>query len=276
MRQFTILVLSGVLSLWPERGNATQCSKVFNGVIRLEASTLRFSQGQIGYRWARNKWAKYEGEFANLYQPWARQDYIWAKTSESPLLAIRDHKGSVRLIDDHHKFYALSRFAKETMSDFSIFVHVVRDFTLPRIDSRESWSEVTMVTEMLRLHYLTPLSRDHAKDQILRWFPSRIEDMVDSPVRSLMGFLLKSFDVSMKGSDFLPMIQFQLAKRMVREGIEIPVDQFDDAVVINLRDQVLQSPELLRFLIDQIDTANSLRRQEKVRSYLLSNLRDAI
>ncbi len=255
------------------------CSEVFSSVVLVRSVDLGFTQKFIGHKWAGHKISKIYGDFRELKagdSKLTRSSYVLNKTFSDPLLAIRDVNGQIRLIDDHHKFYALSAFKGFRAKGFKLYFRLVDDYTQKNPRTGRKWTMSEMISDMTKKNHLVFLNTTGAKNKIFQEIPSRIQDMPDLPTRSLISFLLLSFEFPLKGSDFKPMIQFLFAKKMNQYDIEPFVGEpFSEKNILRLREEINKSKALIEFMMTNLKPDDGSQRYKAVSEYL-TTLKEAL
>ncbi len=236
---------------------ASQCLQAYSSVQSVLGTLIQFTQALIGKRWAEDyKFEKYKEELLELQEKdpdLTVASYIQSKLAEKPIPAIVDINGTIRIIDNHHKMYAFTKLYGREI-DFEISIRIVRDYSLDltRPNNRPYWTARRMIRDMVENGYI---SGQGTKVLSIRWFnqlPTNILEMGDSPLRSLMSFVLLSFPFQLKGSYFEPHIQNQLGQRLIELGIEpFSKDSFSQENIHRLRDEILYRTELSDFLKQQ-------------------------
>ncbi len=258
----------------PLQASRLSCERVFSELILAQSDQLGFTQNFIGHKWANHKISKIYKDYNQWKKgvnSYSRSGYILVNTLKNPLLAIRDVEGKIRLIDDHHKFYALSAFQGFRSKPFKLYFRLIQDYTLINPVSGRFWTSQEMITDLLEKNHLVLLNTHNTITEVFMEFPTHISEMPDLPTRSLMSFLLSSFELPLKGSDFKPMIQFLLAQKMNSEDIEPFVGEpFNERNIFRLRDEVKKSRSIIEFLMNNLSSDRSTKRQEAVREYLRS------
>ncbi len=259
MRNLALLLLLITVTIAePSKARgASQCLQAYSSVQSVLGTAIQFTQALIGKRWAEDyKFEKYKEQLLELQEKdpdLTVQAYIQAKLAEKPIPAIIDINGVIRIIDNHHKMYALTKLYGREI-DFEVSIRIVRDYSLnlTKPNNRPYWTARKMIKDMVENGYI---SGQGTRVLSIRWFnqlPTNILEMGDSPLRSLMSFVLLSFPFQLKGSYFEPHIQNQLGQRLVDLGIEpFSKDSFSQENIHRLRDEILQRPELSDFLKEQ-------------------------
>jgi hypothetical protein len=254
--------------LTPRLGwSAPICLDLFTPVEMTWSSQLRFSQNFIGREWGNHKLRKLLQAYLESEdtQRVTEAEYVLQLSRKKPLPVIRDIDGRLRLIDNHHKFYAYVEFVGIERSRFRLYVKVVKDYQRELPAEGHQWQEQEMVDDLRQNSHILIYNNMSPTVDDLRGLPQSILDMPDMRARSIIGFVLNAMDLPLKGSDFTKMIQFKLYNRMVESGIDVEGKKpYSTQNIHRLRDLILSSPELLGFLHDRINPELTGSRKSKV------------
>ncbi len=253
----SLLILLAILVRAPKVQGAVRCNQVYTSQRAIVGTEVGFTQVAIGKRWAEeHKLPSYEAAFSkalSVNRKLTVKRFIQNILNEKPIRGIIDIKGTIRLIDNHHKFYALTRlYGKEI--DFEISVQIIKDYSLGLVDGLgvRIWTPERKVEDMVENGFI---SSQGSRTPNMQWFntlPRNILEMGDSPLRSLISFVMLSFPFQLKGSYFEPHIQNHLAQKMMELGIDpFTKNSFSQKNIDRLRDEILRRPELTQFLLEQ-------------------------
>ena len=200
------------------------------------------------------------------------EDFILQVTGSKPLKVVRGVGGQIRLIDNHHKFFAFSRLAQtQGQKVFSLQVEMVEDYTSLDFSGSPVWSTGTMMEDLIAQNYISILGKPKPSYRDLEDIPKQIDKLQNSEDRSIMGFVFSSFPVPLKGSDFSPMIQILLAYRMKSKGVSFENRQgtYSKENITRLRQMIIQNPDLVDFLMERISPSLSQDRVQNIRGMFL-------
>ncbi|MCB0379499.1 MAG: hypothetical protein KDD33_13490 [Bdellovibrionales bacterium] len=255
--------------------SAPRCSSIFQASYRMSSEDIGFSQSFLGVEWARTKTDK----LIDKYQGWApkkgknkdKLKFLEEDTQADPLPAYRDINGQVRLVDDHHKFFAMSEFAEH--GTFVLYLHIVKDYSFPNPATAKAWTPAQMMADLRSNHYIFIHTADKPTYQDLMNLPSSIFDLPNLHERSVMSFVFRSMSFILKGSDFEPMIQLRLAEAMENKGKTVVYgDPYSKESIAKVRDDILNSNQWIYFLLDRMAKDRPADRKKKVRKFLRSHL----
>lgn len=251
------------------------CSQIFTtSVISTQAQSIGLLQNVLGLQWADYKLK----ELLDEYQVWtlmntnrSRQSFINHITQIKPIPAIRDTKGVLRIVDSNHTFYALSHFMASENPNFSVHLKLVKDYTTRAPGRETAWTDQEMLSDLINNNLITLHGQPRPTLDDIRNLPSSILDLPDLPERSVLGFVFRAFETTLKGSDFTPMIQFRLAEKMRQLGIEpISENPYSPENINRLTQAIIDSPELRQFLIENLNPRATTDRRELIRNYLIN------
>jgi hypothetical protein len=271
MYQFrATLILMILPMLWlgaPQSAEALVCTQLFTNHARVMATEIRFSQRVIGYAWGAYK-AK---RLKKKYRAWKKTNpegemraFLTEYNQRKPFPVIIDGNGIYRIIDNHHRFYAMTHLYGQSL-DFHLSARVVMDYRYPRPTSSglRVWTPGEMIQDMMDQGYIGPRQGEPGPNW-LNSLPTVITELEDSPERSLFSFVFLNFEVEMEGDDFLPHIQNRLALRMHEMEMD-PLGEGDPFKKRNLKrviQIILNHPELVNFMIENVNPESD--RSEKI------------
>ena len=249
---------------------------------------IGFSQNVLGWIWARLKYENFVAEFNtwlinNGHNPRMATDALRREfirnhdTKNDPFLAYRDTKGKIRIYDGHHAFWARNRFMEG--KDFDFFLKINKDYQQVNPATGKPWTQKEMVNDLHAKNRLTIYGKKVPTVKEFKKIPQKIEDLQDVPMRSYVSLAFTKVDVKyekvdgtkveshMKGSDFIPMIQFlveaEMSPRFIRK-----VERATEPEAIDLvYDKLFLEKQYVQFLLDSLKTKDS-PRQRKIRSIL--------
>ncbi len=288
MRIIIILILS-LTALMPvtRPAQALYCGRIYSGLLQAEGRSIGFTQGFIGRAWAELKKLK---DIVEEYQKWemsnagGKKAFIKYFTAKKPLPVIRDIDGKIRIIDNHHRFYALNLFYGKEIN-FKITFQMVRDYTIPKFSAKgiEAWTAQSMMRDLVEQGFIYAAKGRDPSYVWLKQLPINVLDMGDSPMRSLMSFVLTAIPVDypgknrIKGSDFNPHIQNQLGERVLKEGIEpFSKNTFGKENINRLTQEILENPRLVEFLVSNLKESLHPDIREAILESLTSQLETSV
>ncbi len=249
------------------------CSQALSMVDRVPAAKLRFTQAFVGRAWAESKVEKLNIGFEAWREanPKGKKATFLAElTSDSPIPAIRDLDGTIRIVDKHHTFYAMVLFNGKSLG-FNVNVKMVKDYSAGRKPPLERlpWTRELVIQDMVNDAFLGKISSGDPQYRWLQQLPHNILELGDLPMRSLMSFLMGSFPIQLKGRDFLPHFQNNLAKKIMELGLEpFSENSYGPENLTRLRKMILEHEDLRQFVIEQIDPSISEIRRGEILDFL--------
>ena len=208
------------------RSEASYCQGVFGSFIQVQNTSLRFSQNYLGIAWGIFKAEK----LSEQYRVWLKgrehsqelaRKFILKASRKKPLVSVTMPDGTIRLVDSHHTFYALSLFMQSLgINHFNVHVAMKDFYNQPRADG-SLWKPKDVIKDMREKNYLNILDQKWVKPEDLNAIPSSIFALRDSPERSLLSSAFQSIIFHreiktnkqgeehsafnrLKGSDFTP------------------------------------------------------------------------
>ncbi|MCB0376927.1 MAG: hypothetical protein KDD33_00415 [Bdellovibrionales bacterium] len=237
----------------------------------VSSEEIGFCQNLLGHSWAKEKLKRLIIEFMAWRGPGgasdldAKKKFLQWRSEQHPFTVIKDTRNHIRLIDDHHGFYSFYYFAEE--KPFLLKVQVAIDF------SKGDWTDKKMMEYLAQEQKIFIENCPSPSLADLQSIPERISDIKDAPERSIVSMLFESFDVPMKGYDFVPFIQFLFAQHLRSIGQSIPPRALTSpATLENLKESVLHSESALTFLRDHVGDKTSEIRQLQVRTFFAARL----
>ena len=251
------------------------CQSLFVHKQKVSFDEIGFGQNFLGHRWADHRL----DQLFNSYQLWLTKHpeqkpatYLLEQTRQKPFPVFRDLDGQLRKFDKHHRHLAYQRFMENNRS-FPVYITLFFDYTKPNPTTGKAWKKEEMMDHALENGFINMVGIRNPSFQELRNLPRNIENLPDSPLRSLMSFVLRNLPLPLGGSDFQSMIQFRLAEAMMVENINLYSRiRFDKSNINDLTQKLLENPNLLQFLIDQINPKAPKQRQMEVRDFLMEHL----
>lgn len=254
------------------------CNYLFQEDQIVLSHQIGFSQDVIGKAWAELKLADLEAEHqeASQDQPLSRKEFVKNITAQKPLPVIIDLFGQHRLIDSHHKFYSFALFVG-VQHNFEVHTRVVKDYSRTNSATGTLWKPQDMIEDMMKNHFLLTHNHQIASLSDLQNLPTSIFDLPDSLERSLMGFVFRNLPTPLKGSDFLPMIQFELAEKMTDLGFHLMDTEapLSPKHIEKTQQDLLSCKECLKFLKKQLHPELEKKRNRKVLTFLKSSIKKA-
>lgn len=139
------------------------------------------------------------------------------RIATEPFRAVIDPDGVARILDGHHRAYALQQLSERYGVDLRVRLIVEHDY---RGESWRSYAE-HLTGELGKGYFSTATRRRHPQkddDSALRRvrrLPRRIADCKDSPLRSAVGAVFWSHGID--GDHFADYIEFRVADRLRRD-----------------------------------------------------------
>ena len=178
-----------------------------NNVRIVDLESLHPGQLKLGFAAAQAKleaWCKQAFQHRLSFYHFSKEN-LQSQILEKELPVFIDDHGIMRLGDGHHKLWALRTVASTHDLNFKIRVIVMGDF---RGCTESEYQQ--------RLHKLFPICGIDESQRLQHVAPS-FSDMVDSPLRSIVGLSLKRLKISSRW--LLPMSQFALGNHMLRNNL---------------------------------------------------------
>lgn len=270
-RNLCLIILSTIILISSPSYGAKLCHQVFKAITLEKASKIGFSQNFIGHEWALKKTQQIVQEFDSWSSKKGndgRENFIREITQEKPLLAIRDIDGNLRLIDGHHRFFAISKFIRGK-DDYKVHIRIVKDYSITNPATGKKWSTSHMMRDLIRRNYVFILGKRKPSYSDLKKLPDFVETIMDLPERSIIGMVFQVFEMPLKGSDFTPMIQFLLSVKLSSLGVNVITEKpYSSKNIERIKNEILASKKIIRYMISRINPHKPSERKDEVLSFL--------
>lgn len=268
-----ILILFISLPVWSKA-----CRSLFPEGRIVPSFELGFTQDSVGLAKASlnvpDVSKKYK-ETRTANQKLTKKNYVLQFTQAKPFPVIIDIEGTVRLHDRHHRFWTLSRFIGKGRA-FSVWATIDRDYTLPNPVTGRPWTEAEMMADAIANDYVYFKKSENPSFVDLKNLPRNIFEIPDDVLRSIVSFVFGSFSTPLKGEDFTSKIQLLFMDKIIEYGVDFSHKRpMSKGHIDKIRTQVLQSPTLLDFLLQNISPKISEKRNTLVVDFLQKSILEA-
>lgn len=183
-------------------------------VVRENVTRVAPTQMQIGVAVAQrdvDTWKADAQKRGLSFHDYAEQ-VLQEHYEKRPLPAIIDPRGKVRVLDGHHRVWALIHVQQETGVRIDIPVHVETDYT--------GWSEEAYAKDLVEKRgygLFTPEVSKLSPVERVRALPSTFAGLQNDPLRSAVG---QAFDdARVTGSNFENYIEFTAGDKLLKRGL---------------------------------------------------------
>lgn len=173
------------------------------------------------------------------------------------------------MVDNHHTLFRfVNMFPKEKKRDLLVPIEVIDSFQASKIDHL-TMQRLVAFGFAWSGEPLTPQWRFE------KHWPQNILELRDLPMRSFVQLLF--FELDLSGKSFKPYMQFYLAESFLQKGFALKSKDFNDPrrevkLKKKLRKFLIQFPEVLQELKENISENDTKRALEKIESYENQNL----
>jgi hypothetical protein len=267
-------LLVGVFGSSSTALSQARCWHVFTKKEEVKVSEIHFTQDFIGVAWALTKL----NDLQRKYKKWQSShengnaaQYILERTrSKKTIPAIRDIQGNIRIVDNHHSFFSYMMLLLGNQRG-EVVVRIEKDYTTLNGQSMSPWTSEEFMIDMRANNWVNFMDSDSPSWVELQGLPTRIEDLNDNPLRSLLSMTLRALPVPLKGSDFINHGQnviLDFIGPRVQEFSADGADPVSKKNIENLRDMILEGRQILEEIRANLSPGLGSKRQEKIDEFL--------
>ncbi len=248
--------------------------QVFTKKEEVKVSDIHFTQDFIGVAWALTKL----NNLQKKYKKWQKNhedgnagQYILQRTRKKKSIpAIRDIQGNIRIVDNHHSFFSYMMLLLGSPKG-EVVVSIEKDYTTLNGQSMRPWTPEEFMIDMQANNWVNFMDSDRPNWDELQGLPTRIEDLNDNPLRSLLSMTLRALPVPLKGSDFINHGQNVILGFIGPRVQEISgegADPVSKKNIENLRDMILEGRQILEEIRANLSPDLGSKRREKIEEFL--------
>lgn len=175
---------------------APSCHDAFVPLAPIQSSQLEMGQDSVGVDWSNFKNRKeIETAFSERQQTQPEitpQEFVLELTTVKPLKIYYATNGRPYLADGYHKFRGQTTFIG-TRKPFVVNTRTLRDYRETNPTTGRPWTLRAMERDLQKNNWIQLRGVDKPTMSDLEQLPDSVLELADSPQRSTIGFLFRSF-----------------------------------------------------------------------------------